>query len=169
MKLKIAAVAALLLAGVAAPALAAQGSQSVTANATVITPISMSASAMDFGKLVMDASNTGGTLTLTAGGARSVLGGVNLVGGNTGTAGVVNVTAQSGNTFSVSLPGSAVSLSGPGGATMSVDTFTAGQSLTTVAATGTAQAFTIGATLHASASQAPGAYTGSFTVTAAYD
>jgi hypothetical protein len=168
MKLKIAAFAALLVAGAAAPAFATQGSQSVNASAAVITPITTSATAMNLGSLVMDASNTAGTLVLSPLGARSVTGGVNLVGGATGTAGSVSVTAQSGNTYSVTLPTS-VSLTS-GANSMTLDTFTSSiAQLSGVTGNGSAQTYPIGATLHAGASQAAGTYTGSFTVTAAYD
>ncbi|MGZ3275886.1 MAG: DUF4402 domain-containing protein [Caulobacteraceae bacterium] len=165
MKLKIAAVAALLLAGAAAPALAAQSSGTVNASATVIQPLTVSqTTAMDFGKLVMNAGSPGaGTVVLTAANGRSTTGGVDLV-GTTAAAGVVQVVGQTGNNYTVTLP-SSTTLTGPGTA-MTLDTFNSSDTLTPIAGTNNIH---IGATLHVNAAQTAGAYTGSFVVTAAYD
>ncbi len=166
MKLKIAAVAALLLAGAAAPALAAQSSGTVTANATVIQPLTITqTTAMDFGKLVMDAGSPGlGTVTLAAGtSARTPSGGVDLV-GTSAAAGVVQVVGQTGNTYTVTLPTS-TTLTGPGTA-MTLDTFASSDTLTSISGTNSVH---IGAVLHVNAAQTAGGYTGSFVVTAAYD
>jgi hypothetical protein len=166
MNVRISAVVALLLTAAAAPALAAQASGTVNASATVIQPLTITQTqAMDFGKLVMNsAANAAGTVVVAPNNGRTQTGGVDLV-SSTPTAGIVSVVGQSGSTYTVTLPASAVSLS-DGTHTMSVDTFNSSDTLATVSGTNSIH---IGATLHAAQNQAAGAYTGSFTVTAAYE
>lgn len=161
------ATAALLLAS-GSSAMAAQASATVTANATVITPLTATASkTLEFGKLVMNTSpGGGGTLTIVAAtGSRSATGGVDLVSGGLVQAAVVDVVGDGTNAYTVTIPSTAT-LTGPSG-TMSVtgiNTNTAG--LTALVGT---NHISIGATLNASVGQAAGAYAGTFDVTAAYN
>jgi Domain of unknown function (DUF4402) len=168
MKILVGAATAVLLMASGSSALAAQASATVTANATVITPLTATASkTLEFGKLVMDSSGTGGTLVIAAAtGGRTVTGGVNLVGGTSGHSAVFDVVGDtvngSPNAYTVTIPSTAT-LTGPSSATMSVtgiSTNTGG--LTTLVGT---NHISIGATLNASSGQAQGAYTGTFDVT----
>jgi len=168
------ATAAALSASLGAPAFAATGAGStngtVTVGATVVSPIVIAQTqAMNFGSLAANVNTTAaGAIVLAAAGTRTNTGGVDLVDSGAGpTAGGFTVAAQSGYTYNVTLPTSVTLASGSD--TMTVDSFTAGQTLTGVVATGSAQSYTVGATLHAGASQKSGAYSGTFTVTAAYN
>lgn len=117
---------------------------------------------LDFGDVV--AGPVGGTVVMSAAGVRSVTGDVTL--GNAGSAGPAEftVTGESGATFDVTLPTSI--LISAGAEDMTVDTFT--ENANGVLAGGT-ETFQVGATLHVAASQASGAYSGSFDVTVAYN
>lgn len=164
------ATAALLLAS-GSSAMAAQASATVTANATVITPLTATASkTLEFGKLVMDSSGTGGTLVIAASsGGRSVTGGVNLVGGTSGQSAVVDVVGDTvngaPNAYTVTIPTTATLTSGANSMSVTgINTNTVG--LTTLVGT---NHISIGGTLNASSGQAPGSYTGTFDVTAAYN
>ena len=168
-----AAAAALLLAGATA-ASAAQATGMVTATATVISPLSETVKTqMGFGKLVLDNSGNGGTLVLSTAGVRSQTGGVNLVGGTSGTAAEVDFVGDTSNgapnPYDVSVDTGAT-LSDGSGHTMTVTSITTsttpGTGLTGL--TGT-QAVSIGGTLNVAASQAAGTYTGTFNVTGAYE
>ena len=163
--------AALLLASGSA-AMAAQATATVTANATVITPLTAAATKeLQFGKLVMNASNSAGTLVIAAAtGGRTVTGGVDLVGGTSGQAAVVHVEGDivngGANAYTVTIPTTAT-LSGPGGASMAATSiYTNTGSRNTL--TGVVD-ISIGGTLNAAANQAPGSYAGTFDVTAAYN
>ena len=165
-----AATAALLLAAATA-ASAAQATASVTATATVISPLTETVKTnLNFGKLVLDNSATGGTLTVATGGGRSVTGGVNLVGGASGPAGEVDfvgdTTNGAPNPYNVSVDSSA-SLSDGNGHTMTASIASSPSGTGLVGLTGS-QAILIGGTLTVAAAQAPGAYTGSFNVTGTY-
>ncbi|MGA0599176.1 DUF4402 domain-containing protein [Caulobacter sp. KR2-114] len=164
------AAAALVLGG-ASSAMAAQASASVTASAVVVTPITESVTTnMNFGKLVMNASNSTGTVVLTQSNTRSAGGtGVDLVGGTGGVSAVVHFvgdTTNGGNSaYNVTIDSTAT-LNDPGNVhSMSVTSI--GTTDQTTGLVG-AQDVHIGATLNAAANQAAGSYQGSFNVTAAY-
>jgi hypothetical protein len=71
--------------------------------------------------------------------------------------------------FSVNLPTTPVSLFGPNSSAMTMTNFTSnlGAAKGVVGGGGTAS-FLVGATLNVGASQVPGSYTGSFSVTVSY-
>ena len=171
MKHLLGAASAALFLVCAPSAMAAQASASVTATAIVITPLTESVTTnLNFGKLVMNASNSAGTLAVAAAtGTRSVTGGVDLVGGTSGTAAVVHVVGDTvngaPNPYDVTID-STTTLTDSGTDTMSVTAI--GSSDTLIGITG-ANDIHIGATLHAAANQAPSTYSGSFSVTAAYE
>lgn len=78
-----------------------------------------------------------------------------------------NVTGEPSKVFTITVPGSAVTLTN-GAATLSVSSFTRTAATGTLSVGGTAS-FNVGATLQAiSAVQAVGTYTGSYTVTVTY-
>ena len=136
-----------------------------TANVTItlLAPISISAAAdMDFGTMVP--TGTAGTVTVTTAGARSSVD-VDLLGGVPAAASF-DVTGATGQAYVITLPSPATLTSG--GNTMTVDTFNhdAGATPTLV---GGSDTFNVGATLHVSAAQAAGTYSGTFDVTVNYN
>lgn len=137
----------------------AQDTESATATATIITPISLTKTAdMSFGNIAV--GTTGGTVVLTPAGARSATDGVTLptVGPGTVTAAAFTVTGQGANTFTITLPSSNTIRIGAAGATMTVDNFSSTPSGIGTLSSGTL-GITIGATLNVGASQAAGTYT----------
>lgn len=151
-------------------------SGATTASATIVAPITITTGTeMAFGQVVAGA--TSGTVELAPAGTRTEGGGVTFSPGITGspTASSFTVTGEIGYTYSVTLPSSAVTLTGTSGAaavapakTMTVDTFT--KSITTgdLATDGT-ETFTVGATLNVGAAQATGGYEGTYTVQVDYE
>lgn len=155
---------ALLVAG---PALAQSSSATATANATanVVAAIAISKTTdMDFGKVVTGA--TLGTVVLSTAGARSATGGTKLGNAGATAAAAFSVSGESGATYAITLPTSSTLTSGANN--MTVNTFTSNPSATGTLTGGT-QALAVGATLNVGASQASGAYTGTFDVTVAYN
>ncbi|GAB3477663.1 DUF4402 domain-containing protein [Polaromonas eurypsychrophila] len=132
-----------------------------TANATVLTPIAISAgTALNFGTLAGNA--TGGTVIVTAAGVRTPTGSV-VVTGAAFTAGTFTVTGTGASTFAVTYPASFNVTSGAN--TMGV--------VVTGAAIGTLSGGTVslpvGGTLTVGGNQAAGSYTGTYTMTVEYN
>ena len=152
-------------------ALAAAGSASgsISAGVTIVTPIAVQqVTALNFGSIALN-STAAGTMTLSTTNVRTPPGSIDAVtsGGQTPAAAQFSVSAQSGYTYAVTLPSSATLSSGTN--TVTVNAFTTGSSLSSLTATGSAQTYTVGATLNVPANAAAGTYTGTFTVTAAYN
>ena len=155
----------------------AQSSATGTANATatVVRPITISSSVdLAFGNVVPGA--TAGTLTLTAASSTAATagGGVTQPGTQVGTvtAAKFDVAGEGGLTYSITLPSSAATINGPSAATMTVDTFTsdiASGTLSGALGAAGSQSFYVGGKLHVGANQAAGNYTGTFSVTVAYN
>jgi spore coat protein U-like protein len=155
----------------------AQSSATGTANATatVIRPITLaSAGDLVFGNVV--ASVAGGTLLLTAASpAVPTATGITQPGTQTTVAAAVfNVGGEGAFTYSI-LPIAGVSISDGALHTMTVDTFTTsavsgvlGTLSGTAGGSGT-QSFYVGGTLHVGSNQVAGNYTGTFSVTVAYN
>ena len=75
-------------------------------------------------------------------------------------------------TYSIALPSTPVTINGPLSAAMTVDTFTsdiASGALSGALGAAGSQSFYVGGKLHVGANQAAGNYTGTFTVTVAYN
>lgn len=150
----------------------AQTSATANASATISVPISITKSAdLSFGTLSGGA--TSGTCVIATDGTRSKTGGVTLL-GSTGQNAVYSVAGLVGQGFTITLPSSAVNIS-DGTHTMSIDNFVAriGEETTdgtssTIPAAGSA-AVKVGATLNVAANQANGYYTGTFSVSVAYN
>ncbi len=162
-KLILAAIVAAVSTGLYS---AAAPAASVTANASanVITPLSIAeGNGMDFGDVSV--GTAGGTVTLEILGGRTATGDAEAVTGGTEALGVYNVTGSGTKAYSISFPASAVISSG--GNTMTVNAFThsAGP---TPALSGGAATFNVGATLLIGPSQAPGAYSGTYSLTVNY-
>ena len=166
---------------VGATASFAQSSATATGNATanVIRPITLTASRdLAFGNVAPGA--TVGTLVVagTLAGAQSVTGGVTQPGGQKGTvtSAQFDVAGEGSFTYTITLPATAATITDSGTDTMTVDTWTS--DIATTAGAGLlsgsagsagAQTFYVGGTLHVGVAQAAGSYTGTFSVTVAYN
>lgn len=165
--LKKLALACAFALGGAAIAVNGSAANTATANATatVIAPIAISKTAdLRFGKFA--AGGTTGTVVMSAAGSRSATGGVVLSALDAGGAASFSVTGDTTATYAITLPGTATITSGAN--TMTVGTFTSSPSATGALTAG-AQTLTVGGTLSVGASQATGAYTGTFDVTVQYN
>jgi hypothetical protein len=137
-----------------------------TASASIISAITIvNTVGLQFGQIAPSAS--AGTVSVDVTGTRSGTGGVTLAGGISPTAASFLVAGAPNNTYSFTLPSSTtISFSSN---SMTVDTFVSNPPVTgTLSALGT-DTLVVGATLHVGASQAIGAYTGTFNVTVAYN
>lgn len=143
-----------------------QASASVGASADVITLLTVTKNDdLVFGKFVVNNASAGTVVVAAADGARSQTGGVDLIASTGVQAGRVTVAGQTGIAYTVSLPASVNLTSGDN--TMALGSFTTDQtSLTELSGETIVK---IGGTLTVAAAQAPGAYTGSFTVSANYN
>ena len=135
-----------------------------TANATVLTPITITAgTALNFGTLAGNAS--GGTVVVTAAGARSTTGSAVVTSG-TFSAGSFSLTGTGASTFGVTYPASFNVTSAAAGATPMAVTITG-------AATGALSAgsvtLPVGGILTVGANQIAGSYTGTYVMTVEYN
>ena len=142
--------------------------ESTTASANIITPLSMTKTAdLVFGNIV--ASGTAGTVTIeaTLAGTRGMTGGATSPAATTGNpaSAKFNVTGANSATYAINIP-TTVSLTGgtvPMSATLATSTGAG-----TLAADGK-QTFYLGGTLAVGASQTAGAYSATFDVTVNYN
>jgi len=152
--------------------LASNSAFAATANATAtITSAIAIANGSDlmFGLIIPAAGVTTAIIDPTGTGYTSRTGTATFLNG-AGGAGPSSfaVTGSDALTYAITLPADAVvTLTGPGAA-MAVNTFTSSPA-TTGTLTAGAQTLKVGATLSVGASQVTGAYTGSYTVTVAYN
>lgn len=150
----------------------AQTSATANASATISVPISITKSAdLSFGTLSGGASL--GTCVIATDGTRTQTGGVTLL-GSAGQNAVYSVAGQVGQEFAITLPSTSVNIS-DGTNSMTIDNFTAriGEAATdgtssTIPAAGSV-AVKVGATLNVAANQVNGYYTGTFSVSVAYN
>lgn len=150
----------------------AQATATATATATIVTPISITKNVdMNFGNIAVSAAS-GGTVILAPAGTRTTggAGGVTLPAvAGTVTAASFTVNGNGSYTYAITLPSSAVTLTGPAAATMDATAFTSTPSATGTLTGGT-QNLLVGATLTVAAAQAAGVYTsGNFNVTVNYN
>jgi hypothetical protein len=145
---------------------AAQATASATAE--VMTPISISKTAdLRFGKF---SALTGGTVVVTAAGARSATGAVVLSSTNAGGAASFTVSGDANATYAITLPNSATIEHGTDNTkTMSIGTFTSNPSGTGTLSGGGSQTLTVGATLTVGNAQTTGSYSGTFDVSVEYN
>jgi len=139
-----------------------------TATSPAQTPTNTTA--LSFGAFV---AATGGTVTVTAGGARSRTGSVILVNqGGVVTAAQFTVTGTGGATFTITLPADGtLFLSDGASGSMALNSFSSSPPATASAGLlsgGGTATISVGATLTVSNAQAPGNYSGSFNVTVNY-
>ncbi len=157
---------ALLLA---APLAFAQTSANATASANIVARISIAnTAALQFGDIVAGTSGTN-IVTVAPNGTRAISGAGNAsLAGGTITAASFTVSGSGSKTYAITLPATAATLTGPSSSSMTVDTFTSVPSGTGTLSSGS-QVLAVGANLNLSANQTAGNYTGTFTVTVAYN
>lgn len=145
------------------------------AGATVLaTPVVVTKTAdLSFGRF---ATGAAGSITISTSGARTVSGGVLPAGGGAMTAASFAVTGAGGAAYSITHGGATVVSRSSGPETMTMTRFsdvTGANATTGVVAGGAlnggAQSIYVGATLAVGANQAPGAYTGTLSVTVEYN
>lgn len=170
----------LIAFGIVASASSAMAQSSATASAnataTIIRPITLTAQRdLAFGAVVPGAAV--GTMVLTAASTTvaSVTGGVTQPGTQSGavSSAQFKVDGEGGFTYSITLPASAATITDGASHNMTVDTWTSdigatGTLSNALGAAGT-QTFYVGGTLHVAATQVAGNYTGTFSVTVAYN
>lgn len=168
---RITLVAALAAVGLALPGASMAASATASSSSTVISPITITKSAdLAFGKF---AAGTGGTVTVSTSGARTVSGGVVQMTSTT-TAAKFDVAGETGATYTISLSGPAVLTSGSDTmAFTAVSDLTGANATSGTVASGTltagAQSIYVGGVLTVGASQAPGTYTGSVIASVDYN
>lgn len=167
-------VAATFAALCAAPAFA--DTEVATAEITVVRPLSFVIDDnLDFGNVIR--GTTAGTVTIAPNGARTGTGGVILANGGGHKPASFAGQGTNNQRVDVSIGANAIFITGPG-APMRVHTFVMGSTPTAVltttprrfrinSATGVF-AFPVGATLDVAANQAPGQYTGTWSITLNY-
>lgn len=162
------------LAVASGPALA-QGSAPGEAEAIVLRPLSFfKVNDLDFGDLI--ASGTAGTVRLAPDGSRSTTGGVTLAGSGGAPARFAGLGSYN-RQVNISLGSNSIWITGPG-ERMRVRNFEIGSTPTAILSTSPTRFriastlgsynFPVGATLEVNANQAPGDYSGSFTITLNY-
>jgi len=137
----------------------AQVTATASTTATILTPIAITKTVdMNFGNIAVSPT-VAGTVVLPTTGARTLTGGVTLpVVTGTVTPATFTVTGDGTSTYSITLPGSTITLNGPASSTMTVQSFVSTPSSTGVLTAGT-QTVKVGATLNVSAGQGAGTYT----------
>jgi Mat/Ecp fimbriae major subunit len=154
---------ALSLVGLSGTASAATTSASASAN--ILTPIALSKTAdLNFATIIPGASAD--TVVVSAAGGRTC--GAALTCSGSVASAAFNVAGSANTSYAITLP-STISLTS-GSNSMTVDNFTSSKvgNTSTLSGTGT-DSFTVGARLNVGASQAAGAYTGSFSVSVDYN
>ena len=151
----------------------AQATAQATATATIVTPITITKTTdMSFGNIIPSAT-LAGTVVLAPDGTPTYTN-VTATALPSATATISAASFDVGGTpdatYAITLPFAALTLTGPGGATMTADTFTSNPGATgTLDGTG-AEVLNVGATLNVAAAQAAGTYTsGNFDVTVNYN
>lgn len=142
----------------------AQGSATTSGNAAarIVAPITLTAvNTLDFGTIY---NNAAGTVTMTPGSVRSAAG-ANLSPIAVGQAGSFTVGGEATLTYSITLPADGTVTIANGVNTMAIDGFNHNAGGTPTVP----QTFNVGAVLTVAAGQVPGNYTGTYSVTVAYN
>lgn len=156
--------------GFSATAMAQNGTASVTIMSTI--SIAKKTNDLTFGNIIPSAS--AGVVTVNTAGSRTTLTNVTSPNENNISAADFEVSGTAGATFQIGVPANGVvtlTRVGGGGTAMNVKDFTfspANSPSPTLDGTGKATVL-VGATLEVGANQLAGSYTGTFTVTAAYN
>ncbi len=136
--------------------------EAITGNASaqIAIPVTIAeTTALDHGTVT--ASGSLGTVTISVAGVRGVTGGVAALGGSP-SQGVFTVTGEAANAFTTTMDPTS-SLSGPGTAMIATLGNDAPANLTAGAAT-----INVSSSLAVAASQTPGAYSGTYSITVNY-
>lgn len=167
MRLRIAVL--VLGIGIAAVAQAQGASASATASAKVIASLTITKTQdLNFGALTSGASAGTAVIDGTTG-SRTTTGGITaVIGAPNPVPAQFTVTGEPTKTYTIALPSSAVTITS-GANSMTVDTFTSDTASPATLPVGGSMPIQVGATLHAAANQAPGTYSGNFTVTVLYN
>lgn len=146
---------------------AAASTQNGEAQAVVLRPLSLVATEeLDFGNIVRGA--TAGTVTINAtSNARTATGGVTLAGGSPHAAGFQTLGLFN-TLFLISVPSGTTTLSNGSGASMTVTDWTQDGNATRFFPSGGVVNIRVGGQLNVGANQAPGNYTGTFSLTVIY-
>ncbi len=145
-----------------------------TGTISIIRPLAITKDAdLRFGTIVRPSTGSG-TVTVSTAGARSVAGGVaELSSGDAPQASQFTVTGEGGQSISVTIP--ATFTMSNGGDTLTVTTsnnltgLAASQSLNNALGSSGSLIFKVGGSVPIAATSVSGAYTGTFTVSAAYN
>lgn len=157
-----------------APAFASGPTASVTtsADATVVTPISITnvvngnATSLNFGTIAANAAP--GTVNISAAGVLSSPNTPSIIApGSTGSVPTFTVSGSPSLAYTGTVPAN-VTLNGPAGSTAMIATLTKSGGAASLNISGT-DTFTLSAALAVGASQTPGSYHGTFNVTAVYN
>ncbi|MBD7941580.1 DUF4402 domain-containing protein [Brevundimonas guildfordensis] len=173
-KTLIAAAAVVAFTAVAAPALAQSASTTGSGSITVIRPLTITKTAdLKFGTVVRPSTGAG-SVAVSAAGARSVAGGVvGLSSGDTPAAAAFTVAGEGGQSVSVTIPATFSMANGSDTLTVTTSNSLTGsaasQTLSNALGSAGSLAFTVGGSVPVASTTATGAYTGSFTVSAAYN
>lgn len=164
MKFKALLIAGATAAVVVSPLAAKADSASASASATISAPLTISKTAdLSFGVIAPSASQ--GTVTISNAGSRTGSN-VDLLSGGTASAASFSISGQSNASYSISIPGNATLTSGANGMTATLTS----DAPTTPSLNGSGQAtVNVGGELGVGANQAAGSYTGTFSVTVAYN
>jgi hypothetical protein len=170
----IAAAAALLTVAIAAPAMAQSASTTGSGSITVIRPLTITKNAdLHFGTVVRPATGSG-SVTVSAAGARSVAGGVvGLSSGDTPQAAQFTVDGEGGQSISVTIPGTFSIANGSDTLTVTTSNNLSGsaaaQTLSNALGSAGSLVFKVGGSVPVLSTSPTGVYTGTFTVSAAYN
>lgn len=126
----------------------------------------VSSQALAFGSF---AAGSGGSVIVSASGARSQGGAVVLLSADAGAAALFNVSGDPNLTYAITLPADGVAGLSNGGHSMALTAFSSSPASTGMLSAGGSQTLSIGATLGVAGHQAPGDYSGSFNVSIDYN
>ena len=170
-----AAAAAFATIAFAVPAMAqSTASTTGTGSITVIRPLTITKNAdLRFGTIVRPSTGSG-TVVVSAAGARSVTGGVvGLASGDTPQASQFTVDGEGGQSISVTVPATFTMANGTDSLTVTTNNSLAGsagaQTLSNSLGSAGSLVFRVGGTVPVASTAATGTYTGTFTVSAAYN
>jgi hypothetical protein len=168
--IRLACLTALIAGGMTVSTSTLAANDSAITSADIIAPIAITkVTDLAFGKY---AAGTGGTVTMTTGGARSVSSGnVVLSVASSHSTATFTVGGEPSTAYGITLPATVTltNQTGVGGETMSVGTITSNPATNGLIAGGGTQTLAIGAILTVGNAQVPGNYTGSLSVTVEYN
>ncbi|MFJ6024627.1 DUF4402 domain-containing protein [Brevundimonas sp. NPDC092305] len=170
----LAAAVALATVALAAPAFAQSASTTGTGSITVIRPLTITKNGdLKFGSVVRPSTGSG-TVVVSTADARSVTGSVvGLSSGDTPRAAQFTIDGEGGQSVSVTIPATFTMANGSESLTVTTSNNLTGsasaQTLSNALGAAGSLAFKVGGTVPVSSTTVTGAYSGTFTVSAAYN